>query len=389
MIDNPDNLQNNIQTQQQNFCCGCQCQTKSTYFRSSIDQSNQQQQFIIINQVPFQRQVLNQGNNSFILYQQQNYGTYLNNNEISQKQESSKLISSKQQRHLVCGMRYKENFQTNSEGQQNHKTIIEPSHDKTQNNSNKSKEISLSLKSSQENSSHVQFQMVGTKIRLDNLNQKQYETEEENQRLDKSIKMIYFANQPQQKKGLCSIDVGHLNSEDDQSNKMLLDPIDNDIKKEDNSSHSDVDELINVNEIISKEKLSEKSQEEKLNQIWQKQKKLLKTGGKANKTLKSKFQVQILNKEYQKNQVWSQIFIDEISNKIGLRRQQVYKWYWHRRDEYLRQLNYRRERLEIIYKRIFKVVKVEKNQQNKRISIETPVHEKAEKLDIWQVQKNK
>lgn len=43
---------------------------------------------------------------------------------------------------------------------------------------------------------------------------------------------------------------------------------------------------------------------------------------------KNKDQIKILENEYKKNPNWSRDFIKDISERLGLRESQVYKWQW-------------------------------------------------------------
>ena len=49
---------------------------------------------------------------------------------------------------------------------------------------------------------------------------------------------------------------------------------------------------------------------------------------KGKRMRKTKDQIEALIKEYEMNSNWENEEIDEISNKLGLKRKQVYKWYW-------------------------------------------------------------
>jgi len=43
---------------------------------------------------------------------------------------------------------------------------------------------------------------------------------------------------------------------------------------------------------------------------------------------KNKDQIKLLENEYKKNPNWSRDYIKKVSNKLGLRECQVYKWHW-------------------------------------------------------------
>lgn len=48
---------------------------------------------------------------------------------------------------------------------------------------------------------------------------------------------------------------------------------------------------------------------------------------------KNKEQLKILENEFLKNPDWSREFIRRISNRLGLRECQVYKWHWDQRKK--------------------------------------------------------
>ncbi|CDW86546.1 UNKNOWN [Stylonychia lemnae] len=76
--------------------------------------------------------------------------------------------------------------------------------------------------------------------------------------------------------------------------------------------------------------------------------------------MKSDYQIAILQSEYAKNQQWTSDFLTQVSIRVGLKRVQVYKWYWDRKEELLKIQKDRLQQLCQPSKKLFKLTRVSK-----------------------------
>ncbi|CDW86937.1 UNKNOWN [Stylonychia lemnae] len=261
-------------------------------------------------------------------------------------------ISSKQ--HLICGLKLKNDFEKVLRNKQKIQRISHNSQNDQTNAQSESLEHSSMLE-------QIQYLAMidGTKIRLDKNNASTQLTSESSQ--------IFPIHHPNfQFKSEQNIDLNSQASiekiESCSNQEHLLEKRNNDIKKE---SFFMPNKSTSTNEIENKliNQIQKNSLKRKLK--INKSRKTLKKRLRSN-IMKSDEQLIILQSELSKNQQWTSETLNNISQRLGLKRVQVYKWYWDRKEELLK---LQMEKLQHFGK-LFQITRVNRNKSNSDIDQE-------------------